>query len=173
MLCLIPLKVSSTNHLLITYWVWGIKTYNCWYGNIDNIHWICSVQSLSRVRLFLTPWTAAHQASLSITNSRSFLKLMSIKLVMPIQPSHPLLSPPSPPFKDPASGSFPMSQFFTSGSQSNGVSASASVLPMNIQNWFPLGWTRWISLQSKGLSRVLQKHQFTEWHVINIGNTFT
>ena len=65
----------------------------------------------------------------------------------------------------PASGSFPVSQFFTSGGQSIRVSASASVLPMNIQDWFPLGWTGWISLQSKGLSRVfsnttVQKHQF-------------
>ena len=65
----------------------------------------------------------------------------------------------------PASGSFPMSQFFASGGQSIGVSASASVLPINIQDWFPLGWTGWISLQSKGLSRVfsnttVQKHQF-------------
>ena len=65
----------------------------------------------------------------------------------------------------PASGSFPVSQFFASGGQSIGVSASASVLPMNIQDWFPLGWTCWISLQSNGLSRVfsnttVQKHQF-------------
>ena len=65
----------------------------------------------------------------------------------------------------PASGSFQMSQFFTSGGQSIGVSASASVLPMNTQDWFPLGWTGWISLQFKGLSRVfsnttVQKHQF-------------
>ena len=65
----------------------------------------------------------------------------------------------------PATGSFPMSQFFTSGSQSIGVSASASGLPMNIQDWFPLGWTGWISLQSKRLlivfsSTVVQKHQF-------------
>ena len=65
----------------------------------------------------------------------------------------------------PTSGSFPMSQFFASGGQSIGVSASASVLPMNIQDWFPLGWTGWISLLSKGLSRVfsntiVQKHQF-------------
>ena len=65
----------------------------------------------------------------------------------------------------PASGSFPVSQFFTSGAQSIGVLASASVLPMNIQDWFPLGWTGWISLQSEGLSRVfsnttVQKHQF-------------
>ena len=65
----------------------------------------------------------------------------------------------------PASGSFQMNQFFTSGGQSIGVSASTSVLPMNTQNWSPLGWTGWISLQSKGLSRVfsnttVQKHQF-------------
>ena len=65
----------------------------------------------------------------------------------------------------PASGSFLVSQFFTSGGQSTGVSASASVLPMNIQDWFPVEWTDWISLQSKGLSRVftnttVQKHQF-------------
>ena len=65
----------------------------------------------------------------------------------------------------PASGSFPMSQFFASGGQSIGVSTSASVLPVNIQDWSPLGWTGWISLQSKGLSRVfsnttVQKHQF-------------
>ena len=65
----------------------------------------------------------------------------------------------------PGSGSFPMSQFFASGGQSIGISASASVLPMNIQDWFPLGWTSWISLQSKGLTRVFsnttdQKHQF-------------
>ena len=78
-----------------------------------------------------------------------------------IQPSHPLPSPSPPPF--PASGSFPVSLLFTSGGQSIGVSASASVLPMNIQDWFPLGWTGWISLQSKGLSRVfsnttVQKH---------------
>ena len=60
----------------------------------------------------------------------------------------------------PASGSFQMSQFFTSGGQSIGVSASASVLPMNIQDWFPLDWTGWISLLSKGLSRFFFKHQF-------------
>ena len=83
-----------------------------------------------------------------------------------IQPSHPLSSPLSSCLQSfPASGSFPMSQFFASGGQSIGVSASASVLPMNIQDWFPSGWTGWISLQSKGLSRVfsnttVQKHQF-------------
>ena len=83
-----------------------------------------------------------------------------------IQPSH-TLSPPLPlPFQSfLASGSYPMSQFFTSGGQSIGVLVSASVLPVNFQDWFPLGWTGWISLQSKGLSRVfsnttVQKHQF-------------
>ena len=68
----------------------------------------------------------------------------------------------------PASGSFPMSQFFTSGSQSIGVSASTSVLPMNIQDWFPFGLTSWISLQSKGLSRAFFKHHSSKasilWH---------
>ena len=83
-----------------------------------------------------------------------------------IQPSHPLLSPSPPAFKSfPASGSFPVSRFFTLVGQSIGVSASFSVLPMNIQDSFPLGWTGWISLQSKGLSRVfsnttVQKHPF-------------
>ena len=83
-----------------------------------------------------------------------------------IQPSHPLSSPsPAVLQSFPASGSFQMSQFFTSGGQSIGVSASISVLPMDIQDWFPLGWTGWISLQSRGLSRVfsnttIQKHQF-------------
>ena len=82
-----------------------------------------------------------------------------------IQPFHPLFPFSSSLQSFPASGSFPMSQFFASGGQSIGVSASASVLPMNIQDWFPSGWTGWISLQSKGLSRVfsnttVQKHQF-------------
>ena len=124
-----------------------------------------SVQSLSCVQLYVTPWTAARQASLSITNSRSPPKPMSTELMMPSK--HlilccPLLLLPS---TFPESGSFPMSQLFASGGQSIGVSASTSVLPMNTQDWSPLGWTGWISLQSKGLSRVLsnttvQKHQF-------------
>ena len=107
-----------------------------------------SVQSLSHVRRFVTPWTAARQASLSITNSQSLLKLMSIKLVMPS--SHLILFS-SCPQSLPASGSFPMSQLFTWDGQSIGVSASASVLPMNTQDWSPSGRTGWISLQSKGL----------------------
>ena len=83
---------------------------------------------------------------------------------------HPTISSSAIPFSSclqsfPPSGSFPVSQFFASGGQSIGVLASTSVLPMNNQDWFPLGWTGWISLQSKGLSRVfsnttVQKHQF-------------
>ena len=83
---------------------------------------------------------------------------------------HPNISSPVIPFSShhhffPTSGSFQMSQFFSSSGQSFGVSASTSVIPMNIQDWFPLGWTGWISLQSNGLSRVfskttIQKHQF-------------
>ena len=116
-----------------------------------------SVQSLSHVWLFATPWTVACQASLSVTNSQSLLKLMSIKSVM--SSSHPIFCRPLLlPLSFPASGSFQMSQFFTLGGQSIGVSASASVLPMNIQDWFPLGWTGWISLQSKGLLRVFSQN---------------
>ena len=124
-----------------------------------------SVQSLSHVQLFATPWTAARQSSLSITSSQSLLKLMSIELVMPSNHlilCHPLLLLPS---IIPIMRVFPVTQLFTSGGQSIGVSASASVLPMNTQDWFPLGWTGWISFQPKGLSRVfsnttVQKHQF-------------
>ena len=119
----------------------------------------------SRVRLLATPWTAACQASLFFTISQSLLKLMSIESMI-----HPTISSSVVPFSScpqsfPASGSFPMSQFFASGGQSIRVSASASVIPVNIQDWFPLGWTGLISLQSKGLSTVfsnttVQKHQF-------------
>ena len=93
--------------------------------------------------IFVTPWTADCQASLSITNSWSLFKLMSIESVM-----QSTISPFVIPFSSclqsfPATGSFPRSQFFTSGSQSIGASTSASVLPMNIQDWFPLGLTNW------------------------------
>ena len=120
-----------------------------------------SVQSLSCVRFFATPWIAARQASLSITNSQSLLKLMPIKSVMPsnyLILCHPLLLlPPIP----------PSIRVFSNEStlRMRWSSASASVLPMNTQDWSPLGWTSWISLRSKGLSRVfsnttVQKHQF-------------
>ena len=126
------------------------------------------VKSFSYVQLFVILWTEACQASLSFTISRSLLKLMSIESVMAFNHlmhlilCHPLLLLPS---IFPSSRSFQMSQLFALGGQSIGVLVSASVLPMNIQDWFPLGWTSWISLQPKGLTRVLstttvQKHWF-------------
>ena len=123
------------------------------------------VHLLSCVQLLATPWTAPHQASLSFTLYWTLLKLMSIELVMPS--SHLILCCPLSSLLQsfPPSGSFPISQLFASDGQSIGVSASASILPMNIQGRFPLGWTGWISLQSKRVSRVfsnitVQKQQF-------------
>ena len=127
---------------------------------------IVTVQFSSVVSDSATPWIAAHQASLSITNSRSLLKLMSIESMMPSSHlilCHPLLLLPS---------IFPSIRAFANESVLHirwpkyWVSASASVLPVNIQDWFPLGWTGWISLLSKGLSRVssktsVQKHWFS------------
>ena len=129
------------------------------------INIVVVVQTLSHIRLFENPWTAAHQASLSFTTSQNLLKLMSIESVMPF--NHLVFYRPFqlPSIQSlPSSGSFLMSQLFTSSGQSIGASASASVLSMNIQDWFPLGLTDLISLQSKGLSRVffsttVQKHQ--------------
>ena len=117
--------------------------------------------SLSILSDFVTPQSAAGQASLSTTNSRSLLKFMSIKSLIP-RSCHPLLLCLQ---SFPASGSFLKSQFSISDGQSTGVSASAPVLPVNIQDWFPLGLISLISLESKGLSRVfantrVQKHQF-------------
>ena len=124
-----------------------------------------SVQSLSHVRLFATPWTATHQVSLFITNSQSSLKLMSIESVMPS--NHlilccPLLLLPTIP---------PSMRVFSNESTLHMRwpkywSLSFSISPFNDnQDWSPLEWTGWISLQSKGLSRVfpnttVQKHQF-------------
>ena len=121
------------------------------------------VQSLNRVRLFVTPWTAKLQAPLSSTISQSLFNFMSIESVMLLTAS----SSSAPFFYClqffPASGSFPM--LFASGSQSIGASALATVLPVNIHGWFPLGLTCLISVQYKGLSRVfssttIQKHEF-------------
>ena len=130
---------------------------------------IGSVQSLSRVRLFVIPWTAALQASLSITNSWSLLKLMP-KLMSLHQLCHPTIS-----FSDalfsfcpqsfPALGTFPINRLFASGDQNTGVSALASVLPMSIQGGFPLRLTGLISLLSSRPSGVfssitVRRHQF-------------
>ena len=123
-----------------------------------------SVQSLSHVPLFATPWTAARLPCTSPT-PRAYSNSCQLS-----QWCHPTISSSLIPFSShlqsfPASGSFPMGQFFASGGPSIGVSASAWVLPMNIRDWFPLGWTGWISLQSNGLSRffsntTVQNHQF-------------
>ena len=126
---------------------------------------ISSVQSLSRVRLLAMPWAAAGQVSLSITNTWSPPNACPSS-----QWCHPAISSSVVPFSScpqslSASGSFPMSQLFAWGGQSTGVSALASFLPQKSQDWSPSEWTGWISLQSKGLSRVfsnttVQKHQF-------------
>ena len=139
----------------------------CW----ENLTSICqgmrlsSAQSLSRVWLFATPWTAARQTFCSSPTPRVYSNSCPLRWWC-----HPTVSSSVDPFSShlqsfPASGSFQMRQLFTSGGQIIGLSASASILPPNIQNWLPLGWTRWISLQTKGLSKVffnmtVQKHQF-------------
>ena len=113
------------------------------------------VQSLSWVWLFVTPWAAAHLASQSFKElSQSLLKCMSIESVMPS--NHLILCCPIflLPSIFPSISSFPIRQLLVSDGQSIGASVSTSVLPMNIQDWFPLGLTGLISLQSKGLSRV-------------------
>ena len=119
----------------------------------SSINKFSSVQSLSHVRLLETPWTAACQASLSIESV-----MPSKHLIL----CHPLLLLPS---IFPSIRVFSDESVFISGGQSIGMSASASVLPTNIQDWFPLGWTGWLSLLSKGLSGVfsnttVQKRQF-------------
>ena len=127
-------------------------------------HCLQTVQLISHVQLFITPWTTVYQAFLSIANSQSLFKLMSIESVMPSNHlilCHPLLLPPS---------IFPSIRVFSNESVLHirwpkYWSFSFSIIPMNIQDWFPLGWTGWISLQSKGVSRVfsnttVQKHQF-------------
>ena len=125
-------------------------------------HFFSSVQSLSHVWFFVTPWTVACHISLPFTLSQSLLKFTSIESMMPS--NH--LIPFSSCFQSfPASEYFSMSQFFVEAGQSIGASTSASVILMNIQDWFPLGLTGLISLMSKELSRVFsnmiaQKHQF-------------
>ena len=168
-------------------WNWADPCEACGYGRLSRFPLPCreqtpatmtftesqrvksvqfsSVQSLSRVRLFATPSIAARQASLSITNSWSSLRLTFIS-----QWCHPAISSSVVLFSSchqslPASESFPMSQLFAWGGQSIGVSALASFLPKKSQGWSPSEWTGCISLQSKGLSRVfsnttVQKHQF-------------
>ena len=129
-----------------------------------------SVQLLSHVWLFATPWIAACQVSLSITNSWSSPDSHPLS-----RWCHPAISSSVVPFSSCpqsllASESFPMSQLFAWGGQSIGVSALASVLPKNTQDWSPLEWIGWLSLQSKGLSRVFSnsKHYPQWWKIESI-----
>ena len=125
---------------------------------------LSSVQSLSCVQLFVTPWITARQASLSITNSEVHSDSHPSS-----QWCHPAISSSVVPFSScpqslPASESFPMSLHFAWGGQSTGVSPLASFVPKNSQGWSSSEWTGWISLQPKGISRVfsnttVQKHQ--------------
>ena len=151
------------------FWTLWEKARVGWFERITlkHVYSVRPVQLLSHVQLLVVPWTTAHQASLPITNPQS----LSMSSPCPLsQWCHPTISFSVFPFFShlqsfPALGSFQMSQLFTSAGQSIGVLASTSVLPMNIQDWFPLGWTGWISLLSKGLWRIfsnttVQKHQF-------------
>ena len=150
----IKMLPNKINYLKVFYWKYPII-------------YIAAVvfQVLICVQLFVTPWTTAHQVSLSFTSPRVCSNSCPLSWWC-----HPTISSSVVPFFSclqffPSSGSFLMSGLFASGGKSTGASASASVLPMNTQDWSPLGWTGWISLQSKGLSRVfshttVQKHQF-------------
>ena len=151
-----------TRKLLTSHWIayfWLMLLYSHYNNSIQ------SIQLLSRVRLFATPWTAARQASLSITNSQSPPKHMSIESVMPS--NHFILCGPLflLPSVFPNIRVFSNDWLFASGGQTIGASVSVSVLPKNIQGWFPLGLTGLVSMLSKGLSRVFSsttiwKHQF-------------
>ena len=141
-----------------------IKKKSCSLSHGGHSERICSAQSFSHVQLFVTPCSATYRASPSITNSQSLLKFMSSESLMPSNHlifCHSLLLCSI----FPASGFFLISQFFTSSGQSIAASASASVLLMNIQGWFPLEFTDLFSLLFKWLARVcsnttVQKHQF-------------
>ena len=151
----------------------GFQSSFCYNGCLTSVS---SVQLLSHVRLFATPW---------LKHARPPCPSPSPGVHSNSRPSsrwcHPAISSSVIPFFScprslPASESFPMSQLFTWGGQSIGVWASASVLPMNTQGWSPLEWTDWISLQSKGLSRVfsnttVQKHQFFSTQLCSQSNS--
>ena len=161
------LDIYVVHSLCMSIWIWvgslnslGLSFFHSELMSLDY-----SVQfSHSTMSDSLWPHGVQHASSLSITNSQSLLKLTSMELVIPS------ISSSVVPFSSclqsfPESGSCQMSQFFEKGGQNIGVSASASVLPKNVQDWFPLGWTGWLSLLSKRLSRVfsnttVQKHQF-------------
>ena len=149
---ILALKLSTSRPLLCET---DCECPDCllWVQALQHLRYDCVVQLLSCVQLFATPWTATCQASLSFTISWSLLKLMSIESMISFNYlilCHTLLLLCS----IPASESFPKNWLFTSGGQTTGASASATVLPINIQGWFPLGLTGLISLLSKKLSRV-------------------
>ena len=148
----------------------GVISLSCWFKVIVEVWWlmdqhICCCSALTHVRCFATQWTAASRGFLSFTISWSLLKLMFVELVIPPTISFSLAPFSSCPQSFSASGSFPVSQLFTSGGQRIGASALTSVLPMKIQAWFPGGLTGLLSLLFKGLSRVfssttVQRHRF-------------
>ena len=162
MLLYIITMMYKKNHSWFFIVIWPVDIRHNIECDQNTIHFNL-VPSLSHVQLFATPWTTACQAALSITNSWSLLKFMSIESVVPSNHlilCRPLLLQPS---------IFPSIRIFSNESvfyirwPKYWVSASASVLPMNTQDWSPLGWTGWMSLQSKGLLRVfsnttVQKH---------------
>ena len=160
---------EETQNIYLKVWLIGAYQKNLcvqsvWHNGYVAIMCISSVQSLSRVQLFAISWTAACQTSLSSTNSWSLSKLMFIESQMPCN-HHMLCHPLLPPSIFPSIRDFSNESVLPSGGPSIGVSASASVLPMNPQDWSPLGWTGWFSLESNGLSRVfsnttVQKYQF-------------
>ena len=146
--------------ICLTELFWGLNEHVCRTVSVQFV-----VHLLSHVWLFAIPWTAAHQASLPFTISQNLLKLVSIESVVPS--IHLILTSSPSHFSQsfPASGSFLVSWLFTSGGQGIESSASGSVLPVNIQCIFPLGFTGLISLLSKGLLRVFSsttvwEHQF-------------
>ena len=150
-------------------WVPSLFSWN--YHNIVN--WLSVQFSCSVVSDTLQPHGLQHARTPCPSTPRAFSNSCPLS-----RWCHPTISSSVVPFSSrlqsfPESGSFPMSQFFASGGQSIGVSASASVLPMNIQDWFPLGWTGWISLQSKGLqgkSRVFSNT--TVWKIDSLALSF-
>ena len=151
-------------YMWVCFWTFSVsliylyKISQFWLVSIQFSHSVMS-NSLWTHELCSTPGFLVHYQLLELAQTHVH------RIGYGIQPSHPIVLFSSCLQSFPASGSFPMSQFFTSGVQSIGASALASVLPMNIQDWFPLGWTGLVSLQYKGLSRVfsnttVQKHQF-------------
>ena len=154
---------SNSDLIEITRWMGGNTSEQHLTG--INVNQFSSVQLLHHIGLFVTPWTAAHRPPCPSPTPGVYSNSCPFGWWCNPTISSSVILFFSCPQSFPASWSFQMNQFFSSSGQSIGVSASASVLPVNIQDWFPLGWPGWISLQSKGLSRVfsnttVQKHQF-------------